>query len=41
MELSGAVVKQGYLAKQVWLPRSREEMDSSQGVGKAETAGWY
>ena len=46
MELSGTVVKQGYLAKQVWEPWSREEVDSPgprgrreppQRVGRAET----
>ena len=38
MELSGTVVKQGYLAKQVWydLPWSREEVDSPQPRGRQE-----
>lgn len=45
MELSGTVIKQGYLAKQVWLPRSRDRQFStlgeagiSQRAGRAETA---
>ena len=50
MELSGTVIKQGYLAKQVWLPLSREEMDVPQtqgrqevlrGLGRTETAGGH
>jgi hypothetical protein len=35
MELSGAVVKQGYLAKQVWLPLSKEDGQSLHS-GEAE-----
>lgn len=39
MELSGTVIKQGYLAKQVWLPWGR--MDSSQPQGRWEfLKGW-
>lgn len=37
VELSGTVVKQGYLAKQVWPSWSGEQMGSSQARGRQES----